>query len=1033
MPGSNLYRALDWLMVRAPLLPVEEYLALGAAPDRPSETASRTMLPADPRVRRALTVGSGDLIRALEHPGADARARLAVKLQRYLIRMSSRPTPFGMFAGVGLAEWGTQTDLAIADAPPIVRTRPDMGWLLDFVATVEKRDEVRAGLRWFANPAAFVQADRVFLSERASIGDDAEPAQRAMSLRATTAVRRALECARTPVPYHDLLDRLTVELGADSERVAHLLDQLWEQTLLLTDLRPPLTAAAPARYVAQRLSSIPAAAADAAALNDLLERIDAWDALDHDQAAAAHPKLVVTAQSVHAAKTEKGPFQTDMGLPFAGTRVSRAIADEAERTAELLLRLTSWPTGLAHLDSYRNSFLERYGMDREVGLLELIDPEIGLGAPGERVTTAPDDSRRYLRDRTLTDLALTAIRDRTQVVELDAATIAKLEIQPIESAKVPTSLDISLFVVATSAAAVDAGDYQVVVGPNMGASVAGRVLGRFADVIGPRADAALRASADAEAAARPGRVWAEVSYLPRPNRLANVTIRPLARQWELAFDTTPSAPADRVLPLSELVVGVRDNRFVVRWSRTGEEVMPCAGHMLNSQMAPTALRFLDEIKGYGRPMPTTFDWGPATGFAFVPRIQVGRIVLSPARWRVSTDVLAPTSAASFADAFAAWRELWQPPRYVYLTVADNRLLLDLDAPDQVEQIRIAARGNSRGPLVLCEALPAPEQAWLAGPDGHYISEVVVPLVLSAVEDAPAAPSATSARLTRPTAADRLRPPGSDWLFAKLYNVPTFEEDLLANEIRTFCAQAVEDGSAQSWFFLRYNDPEPHLRIRWHGDPDLLADKLAPAVLRWGNALVTAGYCRRICLDTYDQEVERYGGVAATAVAEELFAADSVAVLDLLRLIDDRVVELDRPRLGMYTVHDLVVALGLDEAERADLFRTGVADRKATAEEYRKQKGEFRALLGDPEWLAGQPGGAAIAAVLAERRIRLRAAASRLQALAGSGELGRSLPELARSFVHMHCNRLLGCGHPPEQQVLGLLWRTGESLRHAPLR
>ncbi|WP_163567388.1 lantibiotic dehydratase [Fodinicola feengrottensis] len=52
--------------------------------------------PADPRMQRALAVGAGDLVRALENPptSAAAQRRLAGKLLRYLIRMSIRPTPF---------------------------------------------------------------------------------------------------------------------------------------------------------------------------------------------------------------------------------------------------------------------------------------------------------------------------------------------------------------------------------------------------------------------------------------------------------------------------------------------------------------------------------------------------------------------------------------------------------------------------------------------------------------------------------------------------------------------------------------------------------------------------------------------------------------------------------------------------------------------------------------------------------------------------------------------------------------------------
>ncbi|WP_280469483.1 lantibiotic dehydratase, partial [Nocardia brasiliensis] len=766
------------------------------------------------------------------------------------------------------------------------------------------------------------------------------------------------------------------------------------------------------------------------ALGELLGQLGDWDRLDHDQAAAGYPKLLDRAHSVHAVATPKGPFQTDMSRPFTGRQVNSAVATEAVRAAELTIRLSSWPAGTAELDSYRAAFTERYGPDREVGLLELLDPEIGLGAPRKADKGGTDDERRQVRHRTLTDLALDAIRERKSVVELDPATIAKLELQSADPAKVPASLDLSLFVVADSATAVDAGEFQVVVGPNLGASTAGRVLGRFADLIGSSAEQALHEAAAAEARCRPGRLWAEVSYLPRPGRLANVTIRPLAREWELPFDTTPGARAERVIPLSELVVGLRDGRFVVRWPRTGQEVVTCAGHMLNAQVAPAVVRFLDEINRDGRPVPMTFDWGPATGFPFLPRVQAGRVVLAPARWRLPVDDLAPKSAASFATAFAAWRQHWQPPRHLYLAMADHRLLLDLDAPDQVEQIRDEARRTLGGKLYLEEALPGPGHAWLPGPDGHYLSELVVPLVRTAVEPEPVRGQAHSAPSS--TSAARLRPPGSDWLFAKLYHVPTFEEDLLAHQIRSFCAQAVADGSAGSWFFLRYTDPDPHLRIRWHGDPDRLTDRLAPALLRWGSRLVTDGYCRRVSVDTYDQEVERYGGPAGTAVAEDLFAADSAAVLELLALVDRRVVTLDRTLLGMVTVDDLVTAFDMTEAERIDLYRNGVLERRATADEYRRENATFRSLLGDRRWLASRPGGSAVAEILDRRRIHLRAAVSQLDLLADRGELTRSRPELVRSFVHMHCNRLLGCGHPPEQRVLGLLWRTRESLRHAPV-
>ena len=186
-----LYQPMDHLVVRAPLLPVEAYQAL---PERDGHDGSL-----DPEVRWALAVASPSLLAALDRagPGDRGSARLAGKLLRYLIRMSTRPTPFGLFAGAGIARWADRTDLALA-GPPATRTRLDMEWLLRLVLQLEADPEVRRHLCLFANTAAFERGGRIHVSERAPAGSSV-PGDSA-SVRATGAVREALAAARQPDP-----------------------------------------------------------------------------------------------------------------------------------------------------------------------------------------------------------------------------------------------------------------------------------------------------------------------------------------------------------------------------------------------------------------------------------------------------------------------------------------------------------------------------------------------------------------------------------------------------------------------------------------------------------------------------------------------------------------------------------------------------------------------------------------------------------------------------------------------------------------
>lgn len=1032
MRRQSLYEPLDWLLVRAPLLPVETYLAL-SRPEKDGQPANgsvagpelyRTML-ADPCIRAALAVGGGNLYNALSR--ADRRADIdpesAGKLLRYLIRMSTRPTPYGLFAGVALARWDRQTDLALASGRPRTRTRPDMAWLLRLVLEAESRQEVRRQLGYIANTRAFRAAGRVFLPEAAPTADTGGPGP-AVSARASTVVYRALSLARTPIAHRHLVADLAKMPGATIDKVERLIEGLWQQTLLLTELRPPLTEPSPAAYVAQRLRKLPAA-------SDLCERLDKalaamaeWDALPIENAAGAYRQLATHFGDGQSTPSQGSP-QVDMALTLGGSRVAHLVAGEAVRAAELLLRLTPLPSGLPSLDAYRRAFETRYGPEREVPLLELLDPNFGLGPPSpfHGATAGGDPRKMALRHQSLHQLALTALRERQLVIDLDEDLLGRLESCAPSARMSPRSLDLALFVVARSAADVDNGRFQIVVGPNLGASAAGRNLGRFADLLGEEAVAALQLAERAEAASGPDCLRAELVYLPRRFRSANVAIRPNPRPFEIVLGTTPGNVPDHVVPLDELIVGIRDGRFYVRWSARDKEILVCAGHMLNNLQAPDVCRFLDDVQRDGRAQFSSFDWGPAAGFPVLPRVQAGRIVLCPAQWRIDARLgaeLAADSPAGFAGALRRWRERWQVPRYVYLAYGDNRLLLDLDDEAQIEELRAELRRlTESAQILLQEALPAPDGAWVGGPGGRFIAELIVPMVLQSERNSGAAAAPPVAAVA---SGDRLRPPGTDWLFAKLYCPRAFEDDLLTGPVAEFCQQALAGGLADDWFFIRYADPDPHLRLRFRGDPGRLTRRLLPHLCAWVNGLLSEGLCTRLSFDTYEREVERFGGSEGIIAAEAVFGADSRAVLEMLRLSQRNLLELDMTSLAVVSIDDLLAALGLSEAERLVWYRERVASRSTASDDYRRRQQSLRRLLGDAEAVRSESGGDALMRILARRAEALAEPGGRLDTLAAAKRLSQPKHALLRSYVHLHCNRLLAGDRAGEEQVLALLAR-----------
>ena len=113
-----------------------------------------------------------------------------------------------------------------------------------------------------------------------------------------------------------------------------------------------------------------------------------------------------------------------------------------------------------------------------------------------------------------------------------------------------------------------------------------------------------------------------------------------------------------------------------------------------------------------------------------------------------------------------------------------------------------------------------------------------------------------------------------------------ETELLSGPVRAFAREMAGEGFAD-WFFIRYSDPRRHIRLRFRGEPARLLADLLPRVTAWATGLIASGVCQRFSIDTYDRELDRFGGPHGLAVAEDFFCADSAAVSDLLASRGDR--------------------------------------------------------------------------------------------------------------------------------------------------
>src|SRR5262249_34672825 len=128
-------------------------------------------------------------------------------------------------------------------------------------------------------------------------------------------------------------------------------------------------------------------------------------------------------------------------------------------------------------------------------------------------------------------------------------------------------------------------------------------------------------------------------------------------------------------------------------------------------------------------------------------------------------------------------------------------------------------------------------------------------------------------------------PGSEWLYLKVYTGSTTADAVLRSYLAPVIAQAMQRGIARRWFFLRYGDPDWHVRVRFHGEPAALTGELLPMLHAALARATDAGQVWQVALGTYEREVERYGGDEAIAIAESLFHHDSACVLGIIETLE----------------------------------------------------------------------------------------------------------------------------------------------------
>ncbi len=1004
---------VGFFLMRTPLLPYEALeRVFGTLTGRHGPRVDEDELKAiasSSAVREALLVGASGFAEVvdawLRGEREDPDGKIRTSLLNYLCRICWRPTPFGYFAGTTLGVVDRHTRLQLAGREQYTKqVLLDFGVMAATGERLSRNAQLTGETRLRANPSVYSLAGQFRFVER-HIENTQDVSYGFASVEHNEFAQSLLSAARDERSMSELVALLMAD-GIEAEDARGFVADMVTADLLQPVCDPPLSSDNHLRAWAQRLAPMAGEAGDVASTLSNIERlIERTNGTVLGNDLDTTRQLLTEARSLSGAANHESVVDARLGKPAVamtlGTNVVEAVRSGIHALGIAAAKRFPGVYVPEELSAFMARFHDRYG-ELAVPLCEALDAESGVGYPGAWEMDSEDEpamAGSFSRNAEWVSQLQRVVWNVTQRgdMEFELGETGWLDAEAVDP-PVARALVAYGRIAAANEDAVDRGDFRLFL-PNVSGPSAVAFMGRFS-VVDRELTQLIKEQIAREHSHQTDAVAAEVLHVG-PGRIGNVTLRPRLTEYEIDYMGGSEARGPHRILASDLLVYI-DNGRVVLWSKELQrEVVPrvSSAYVIYQRRNLPLYRFLNALKAQHTAIDIAWSWGPLEDLPFLPRVVHGRTVLALARWALREPDLAPIlrDDGQGRDAFDALLErLNIPPLFLVRGAQMEELLIDSRAPNGFEVFAGLAKRFHE--LTVYEAFPGPDVLCAHGPEGRFVSEFMLPLA------APAA--ATIARPARKIVAERPRfAPGSEWLYVKLYaGWATLDRLLLA-----VVAPLVERHAADisRWFFIRYADPDSHLRLRFRGSPSLLWGRLLPELHQMTAELMGIAAITRISIDTYDPEVVRYGGAAGVDIAERMFEIDSRTVIRNLQGDDNPSDERRRLISGAQTANYLIDALLGQDPPTIARFARGVRDSligsehrapgmrkhavRQSSDAYRMARREIEAaMLVSGYDLAGE--------------MALRDLGTAYRDLAEHDALTSPLERVVSAIVHMHCNR-----------------------------
>ena len=514
------------------------------------------------------------------------------------------------------------------------------------------------------------------------------------------------------------------------------------------------------------------------------------------------------------------------------------------------------------LKSFSIEFQRRFE-SQELPLMMVLDPELGIGYGDFAGTAATGDLANELSESIGSTaptqahpgaFAWSLLKEMLNGDNKQVITLEKVKNNPQSHSKISP---------ANSFSALARFADDLVILEQIGGCTGNALAGRFT-MASEAVELHCKQIATAESAANPEVIFFDLGYMAE-GRVDNVNRRKGIYEYELPI--LNYSCAKELISLNDLLVTVKNGEIILLSAKYGKRLVPRLASAYNySRSDLSVYRFLCDLQHQQLQTQILFDiQSLLPGLDFYPRVQYKNLVLSTAKWRIKASDLGQEPILSLLNKMGVSR---------YFSAGNGDQTLCFDRENETDLFHFKHYLNQYNDFVISECIITSNQRFKDEFKKNYFSQILLTLNHQELLYS----GHTPIKKAKHKDIEGVIVPGKDWLYFEIYCHEERTDFILAALIGKF----IESYSRnfKTWFFIRYNDPAPHLRLRLQLNQEEDGYFYISRLMEILDEDLSDGIITDVQLKTYHRETERYG-TAQMALTERHFTADSNYALSLI--------------------------------------------------------------------------------------------------------------------------------------------------------